>query len=108
MLPFAFSMSHFLRSTPRLMLNCASREPALRGPLKAPHLTAELISDSGTITRRTKSRVALSLTLEPGWHVYWGYAGDAGEPPAVMWSLPHGVAVGPMQYPAPLVVPLAR
>jgi thiol:disulfide interchange protein DsbD len=29
----------------------------------------------------------LALTLEPGWHVYWLYAGDSGEPPAVEWSL---------------------
>jgi thiol:disulfide interchange protein DsbD len=76
------------------------------GPLKAPHVTAELISDSGTIAPGTTNRVALSLTLEPGWHVYWVYAGDAGEPPAVMWLLPQGVAVGPMQYPAPSRLPV--
>jgi DsbC/DsbD-like thiol-disulfide interchange protein len=78
------------------------------GPLNAQHLTAELISDSGTISPGTTTRVALSLTLDPGWHVYWVYAGDAGEPPAVMWSLPQGVAVGTMQYPAPLAFLLVR
>jgi thiol:disulfide interchange protein len=76
------------------------------GPLKAPHVTAELISDSGTIAPGMTSRVALSLTLDPGWHVYWVYAGDAGEPPVVMWSLPHGVSVGPMQYPVPSRLPV--
>jgi thiol:disulfide interchange protein DsbD len=76
------------------------------GPLKAPHVTAKLISDSGTIAPGTASRVALSLTLEPGWHVYWLYAGDAGEPPVVMWSLPHGVSAGPMQYPVPSRLPV--
>lgn len=76
------------------------------GPLKAPHLTAELISDSGTITPGANSRVALSLTLEPGWHVYWVYAGDAGEPPVVTWSLPQGVTVGPMHYPSPSRLPV--
>ena len=70
------------------------------------HVTAELISDSGTIAPGTTSRVTLSLTLEPGWHVYWVYAGDAGEPPVVMWSLPQGVAVGPMQYPVPSRLPV--
>ena len=40
------------------------------GPVKAPHLSAELISDSGTIHPGGKTRVALALTLEPGWHVY--------------------------------------
>jgi len=41
------------------------------GPVKSQHLTAELISDSGTIAPGGKSRVALALMLEPGWHVYW-------------------------------------
>jgi thiol:disulfide interchange protein DsbD len=36
------------------------------GPVKAQHLTAELISDSGTAAPAGKSRVALALTLEPG------------------------------------------
>jgi DsbC/DsbD-like thiol-disulfide interchange protein len=76
------------------------------GPLKAPHVTGELISDSGTIAARSTSRVALSLTLESGWHVYWVYAGDSGEPPKVTWSLPQGITVGPMQYPAPSRLPL--
>ncbi len=76
------------------------------GPVKAQHLTAELISDSGTIAPGGRSRVALALTLEPGWHVYWVYAGDSGEPPSVEWSVPSGISVGPMQYPAPSRLPL--
>ncbi len=76
------------------------------GPVKAQHLTAELISDSGTVTPGTTSRVALLLTLEPGWHVYWIYAGDSGEPPSAAWSLPQGFAVGPMQFATPSRLPL--
>jgi DsbC/DsbD-like thiol-disulfide interchange protein len=37
------------------------------GPVKAQHLTAELISDSGAVAPGSASRVALLLTLEPGW-----------------------------------------
>jgi DsbC/DsbD-like thiol-disulfide interchange protein len=76
------------------------------GPVKSQHLTAELISDSGTIAPGGKSRVALALMLEPGWHVYWFYAGDSGEPPLVAWSAPTGLSLGPMQYPAPSRLPL--
>jgi thiol:disulfide interchange protein DsbD len=76
------------------------------GPVKAPHLTAELIADYTTIAPGGSGHIALSLTLDPGWHVYWVYAGDAGEPPAVVWSLPQGVAVGPMQYPTPSRLPV--
>lgn len=74
-------------------------------PVKAQHLTAELIADSGTISPGGRSRVALALTLEPGWHVYWVYAGDSGEPPVVDWSAPTGLSVGPMQYPVPSRLP---
>jgi thiol:disulfide interchange protein DsbD len=76
------------------------------GPVKAQHLTAELISDSGAVAPGSASRVALLLTLEPGWHVYWAYAGDSGEPPRVIWSLPPGITVEPMRYPAPSRLPL--
>jgi thiol:disulfide interchange protein len=76
------------------------------GPVKAQHLSAELISDSGTIAPGGKGRVALALTLEPGWHVYWVYAGDSGEPPSVKWSVPWGFSVGSMQYPAASRLPL--
>ncbi len=76
------------------------------GPVKAPHLIAELISDSGTISQGGRSRVALALTLDPGWHVYWVYAGVSGEPPSVKWSVPTGFSVGPMQYPTPSRLPL--
>jgi len=71
------------------------------GPIQAPHLTAELIADSGTISPGNTSHVALSLTLEPGWHVYWVYAGDSGQAPSVAWLPPQGIVLGPMQYPAP-------
>jgi DsbC/DsbD-like thiol-disulfide interchange protein len=76
------------------------------GPVKAPHVTAELISDSGTVAPQGMTRVALSLMLEPDWHVYWVYAGDSGEPPTVAWSVPSGFSIGPIQYPAPSRLPL--
>jgi len=76
------------------------------GPIKAQHLTAELISDSGTVSPGQKTRVALALTLESGWHVYWINAGDAGEPPRVTWSLPQDITVGPMQYATPARLPV--
>jgi len=76
------------------------------GPVQAQHLTAELISDSESITPGSRGRAALALTLEPGWHVYWVYARDSGEPPRVQWSAPSGFSIGPMQYPAPSRLPL--
>ena len=48
----------------------------------------------------------LYFKLEPGWHVYWKNAGDAGEPPHIHWTLPAGVTAGPLQFPAPKRLPL--
>jgi DsbC/DsbD-like thiol-disulfide interchange protein len=108
------ALRHYLRFLVIVLL--ASAAPAIAqfrevgtgapGPVKAPHITAELISDSGTIAPGSASHVALSLTMESGWHVYWQYAGDSGEAPTVSWSAPQGITLGPMQYPAPSRLPL--
>ena len=76
------------------------------GPVKAPHLTAELISDGAEVQPGGTTRVALALSLEPGWHVYWSNAGDSGQPPEVTWVLPKNVSVGQLQFPAPMRLPL--
>ena len=103
---------HFLSFLALLMLSVSAVAQihevgtGVPGPIQAPHLTAALIAYSGTISPGGTSHVALSLTLVPGWHVYWVYAGDSGEAPSVAWSAPQGIVLGPMQYPAPSRLPL--
>ena len=41
------------------------------------------------------------FTLAEGWHTYWRYSGDAGQPPQIHWELPEGVSAGEIQWPAP-------
>ena len=76
------------------------------GPVKAQHLTAELVSLSPSISPGGTVQVGLVLTLEEKWHVYWINAGDSGEPPKITWTLPAGVTAGPMQFPIPSRLPL--
>ncbi len=76
------------------------------GPVKAQHLTAELVSLSPSIAPGGTLQVGLVLTLEEHWHVYWLNAGDSGEPPKIVWTLPDGVTAGPMQFPIPSRLPL--
>jgi thiol:disulfide interchange protein len=76
------------------------------GPVKAQHLTAELVSLSPSIAPGGTLQVGLVLTLEEHWHVYWLNAGDSGEPPKITWTLPDGVTAGPMQFPIPSRLPL--
>ena len=103
LLLFAFAVLAFHPLLPAQVRELGTGAPC---PVKASHLTAELIADHTTIAPGGSENIALSLTLDPGWHVYWVYAGDSGEPPEVIWSLPEGITVGPMQYPAPSRLPL--
>src|ERR1700735_1347334 len=76
------------------------------GPVKAPHLTAELVSLSPSIAPGGTLQLGLVLTLEEHWHVYWLNAGDSGEPPHITWTLPSGITAGPMLFPIPSRLPL--
>lgn len=76
------------------------------GPIKAQHLTAELVSLSPSIAPGGTLQVGLVLTLEEHWHVYWLNAGDSGEPPHIKWTLPSGITAGPMLFPIPSRLPL--
>jgi thiol:disulfide interchange protein len=79
--------------------------------VEARHLKVSLVADRTAVSpdpthRTVPPHVGLLFDLEPGWHVYWTNAGDSGEPPAAKWTLPQGVSVGPLQFPAPKRLPL--
>jgi thiol:disulfide interchange protein DsbD len=76
------------------------------GPVKAQHLTVELVSASPNIAPGGTLQTGLVFTLEEHWHVYWINAGDSGEPPKITWTLPDGITAGPMQFPIPSRLPL--
>jgi thiol:disulfide interchange protein DsbD len=75
------------------------------GPVKAAHLTAELVSLGPAIAPGGMQKIGLVLTIEEHWHVYWRNAGDAGEPPQVKWTTPKEITVGPMQFAVPSQLP---
>ena len=61
----------------------------------------ELIQEEETIQPGRPFWVALHLTIEEGWHVYWKNPGDAGMPLKIEWNLPSGFEAGPLQWPFP-------
>jgi len=75
-------------------------------PVRTQHLTVELITETQTIAPNHDFLAGLHFVLDPGWHIYWINAGDAGEPPTVKWQLPAGITVGDLQFPAPQRLPL--
>jgi thiol:disulfide interchange protein DsbD len=76
------------------------------GPVKAQHLTVELVALGPVIAPGGTQQVGLALALEKHWHVYWTNPGDSGEPPKIAWTLPAGITAGPMQFPIPKRLPL--
>src|ERR1700756_2722322 len=99
-----------LRLLPALLLLIATAAFCVRGDAQtsvvAPHVKVSLLADQASISANAAHtamppHLGLLFDLEPGWHVYWTNAGDSGEPPAAKWTLPQGVSVGPLQFPAP-------
>jgi thiol:disulfide interchange protein DsbD len=63
--------------------------------------TATLVSDRDAVAPGEALHLGLRLRMAPGWHIYWKNPGDAGVPPRLEWTLPHGVAAGPIAWPTP-------
>jgi DsbC/DsbD-like thiol-disulfide interchange protein len=66
-----------------------------------PHVTAELITETTTVQPGKPFDVALHLHMDKAWHTYWINPGDAGLATSIQWTLPPGLAAGPIQWPTP-------
>ena len=86
--------------------NAADPPQPVVGPVRAQHLTVELLPLHDSIQPGGNALIGLHFTLDKGWHVYWINAGDSGEPPTIKWKLPPGITAGAMQFPAPRRLPL--
>jgi thiol:disulfide interchange protein/DsbC/DsbD-like thiol-disulfide interchange protein len=64
-------------------------------------VAASLISDINSIQPGQKFRIGVLYRIEPGWHIYWKYPGDAGMPTKIAWQLPEGFRVHDLQWPIP-------
>ena len=75
-------------------------------PVKTEHVEAELISATNALVPGEPVVVALRLTMKKGWHTYWRNPGDSGLPTTLVWKLPPSVEAGPIEWPAPQVLPV--
>jgi thiol:disulfide interchange protein DsbD len=73
---------------------------------EAPHVRVQLMVLPEGLTPGKSADAGLYFKIEPGWHIYWKNAGDAGLPPQVQWTLPEGIDAGALQFPAPKRLPL--
>src|SRR5271167_1414229 len=69
-----------------------------------PTVNVTMVADTSAVEAGKSFRVAIVVTPEAGWHVYWKNPGDAGLPTKVKWTLPEGFAAGPLMYPIPVKI----
>ena len=79
---------------------------AVSDSMDSPHIHVQLLVPDQSLTRGQTTQAGVYFRIEPGWHIYWMNAGDAGEPPRIRWTLPEGISAGPLQFPAPRRLPL--
>ncbi len=64
-------------------------------------VSPSLVADTTAIVPGQPFQVGLLLDMAPHWHTYWSYAGDAGFPTSITWTLPEGFVAGPIEWPLP-------
>jgi len=83
--------------------------PALAAPVDGGHARVELIAERTSVMPGETVQAALKMDLDPGWHVYWRNAGDAGLPPQLVHrdtsTIPGG-AIGDFLWPIPELLPV--
>ncbi len=66
----------------------------------SPHSDARLVAGVASVAPGDAFDLALEITAEPGWHIYWTNPGDAGQPVSAEWAVSGGQA-GPLRFPTP-------
>ena len=79
----------------------ASAQLPVLSTVTTERVTATLMTERPAVAPGETVWVGLRLQMDEGWHTYWRNPGDSGWPTMIDWSLPEGLAVGPIQWPAP-------
>lgn len=75
-------------------------------PIKAPHVEVELVSEHTSFNPSSPLVLGVRMQTDPGWHVYWKYAGDSGAAPKFSWSAQVGPASSPTPFEATIQWPI--
>lgn len=73
--------------------------------MPANNVTMSLISERLSVKPGEVFHVALVQEIAPEWHTYWRNPGDVGEATRINWTVPNGVAIGPIEWPTPSQIP---
>lgn len=92
-----------------LILTMALAIPAAAQADDGRRAKAELMAERVAVMPGETIYAALKLTMDPGWHVYWRNAGDAGLPPELIVGDASDVpadAFGDFLWPLPKLLPI--
>jgi thiol:disulfide interchange protein DsbD len=84
-----------------VMAVAALQAGAQKSAADAAHVHVELVIPMFDNSKDRPNDVGIYFKIDNGWHIYWKNAGDAGEPPHAHWTLPEGVTVSDLSFPAP-------
>ena len=88
-----------------LCVVCHSTVAIQGAPVRSDNSTVDLIAEVQSVSPGKEFAVAFRLRPDPGWHIYWINAGDAGKPANLKWELPDGFAASELTFPSPNFVP---
>lgn len=84
-----------------VLLLAAASLSAQAEAVRTEHVEAELIAENTVLEPGSVNWLALRLSPEKGWHVYWQNPGDSGLPTTLRWTLPGGTSAGAIEWPYP-------
>jgi thiol:disulfide interchange protein DsbD len=98
----------------RLFLSCLLALVGLGSALAQPSwssgepiIEARLVADVSQAAPGEEFSIGIHQVIPQGWHTYWRNPGDNGLPIELDWTLPDGVEVGEIAWPAPEELPLS-
>lgn len=62
---------------------------------------AKLVADIAAVKPGESFNLGVLMEIDPGWHVYWEYPGEAGLPTRVQFKVPDGIRDGKINWPIP-------
>lgn len=72
--------------------------------IKKEHVVAQALADRQALNPGETAQLAVSLKMDPAWHVYWRNSGDGpGLPTSLEWTGPAGFKFGRAQFPIPKI-----
>ena len=72
-----------------------------------PQVRAELVAHAPEgVAAGKPAWLGLKIEHQPHWHTYWKNPGDSGLPTTLTWTLPAGVDVSDIEWPAPSRLPI--